>query len=66
MSQARVCSEIISRAAKIVGGEQALAQLLHQDLEDIKAWTQGSRLAPLDVYIKALDLLCDSRKKRSP
>jgi hypothetical protein len=35
-------------------------------LEDIKAWTQGSRLAPLDVYIKALDLLCDSRKKRSP
>jgi hypothetical protein len=54
---ARICREIITRAADAVGGEDALARLLSQDPEDVRAWAKGTRLAPLSVYLKALDIL---------
>ena len=66
MGHSRVCSEIITRAARAVGGEEALARALEEDPRDVKAWAQGTREAPLGVYIKALDLLFDpSRNRRS-
>lgn len=63
----RICREIITRAADAVGGEDALARLLNQDPEDVKAWAKGERLAPLSVYLKALDVLTGppSRRQRS-
>jgi hypothetical protein len=64
MSHSRVCSEIITRAARAVGGEEALARVLKQDAQDVKAWARGTREAPLGVYIKALDLLSDPGRDR--
>jgi hypothetical protein len=64
MSHSRVCSEIITRAARAVGGEEALARVLEQDPQDVKAWARGTREAPLGVYIKALDLLSDPSRNR--
>jgi hypothetical protein len=49
--------EIMRRAAAAVGGEEALAQRLRRDLEDVRAWLAGSRLAPFGVYVEALELL---------
>ena len=64
MSHSRVCSEIITRAARAVGGEEALARALKEDARDVKAWAQGAREAPLGVYIKALDLLFEAGRNR--
>jgi hypothetical protein len=63
----RICKEIIARAADAVGGEDALARLLNEDAEDVRAWTKGARLAPLSVYLKALDVLSGppNRRQRS-
>lgn len=60
----RICREIIARAADAVGGEDALARLLSQDLEDVRAWAKGTRLAPLSIYLKALDLLSGPPSRR--
>jgi len=64
MSHSRLCSEIITRAARAVGGEEALARLLQADAQEVKAWARGTREAPLGVYIKALDLLADATRNR--
>jgi hypothetical protein len=64
MSHSRVCSEIIMRAARAVGGEEALARVLQEDTQDVRAWAQGTREAPLGVYLKALDLLSDPSRNR--
>ena len=63
----RICREIITRAADAVGGEDELARLLSKDVEDERAWANGTRLAPLSVYLKALDILSGppSRRHRS-
>jgi hypothetical protein len=62
MSHSRLCSEIITRTARAVGGEEALARVLKEDPQDVKAWARGTREAPLSVYIKALDLLAKAAR----
>jgi len=64
MSHSRLCSEIITRAARAVGGEEALARLLQADAQEVKAWARGTREAPLGVYLKALDLLSDAHRNK--
>jgi len=64
MSHSRLCSEIITRAARAVGGEEALARLLQVDAQDVKAWARGTGEAPLGVYIKALDLLAEATRNK--
>jgi hypothetical protein len=63
MVHERICSEIITRAAQAAGGDDALAQLLGENAQDVRAWAQGTRLAPLGVYLKALDLLSSNRQR---
>ena len=60
----RICKEIITRAAQAVGGEDALARLLSENPQDVRAWANGTRLAPLSVYLKALDLLTGPPNRR--
>lgn len=50
MSHSRLCSEIITRTARAVGGEEALARVLKEDPQDVKAWARGTREAPERLY----------------
>ena len=49
--------EILQRAADAVGGEEELANRLHHDAKDVRVWMQGVTIAPLPVYIRALEFL---------
>jgi hypothetical protein len=49
--------EILQRAADAVGGEAELANRLHYDAKDVRVWMQGVTIAPLAVYIRALEFL---------
>jgi hypothetical protein len=49
--------EILQRAADAVGGVEELANRLHHDAKDVRVWMQGAIIAPLPVYIRALEFL---------
>jgi hypothetical protein len=49
--------EILQRAADALGGEAELANRLQYDAQDVRVWMQGVTIAPLVVYIRALNIL---------
>ena len=49
--------EILQRAADAVGGVEELANRLHHDAKDVRVWMHGGTIAPLPVYIRALEFL---------
>ena len=52
----------LRRALATVGSEERLAAELHVSLVDLSSWLSGERIAPSDVFIKALDIVAKTRR----
>jgi hypothetical protein len=57
MTDHHLYSEIMRRAAEAIGGEEALARRLRRTPAEVRAWLDGTQLAPFGVYVEALELL---------
>jgi hypothetical protein len=52
----------LRRALATVGSEERLAAELHVSLVDLSSWLSGERIAPGEVFIKALDIVARTRR----
>jgi len=50
----------LERAAEIVGGKEALCDLLQVPVRSLEAWVAGDEAPPLGVFLKAVDLISAS------
>jgi DNA-binding transcriptional regulator YiaG len=47
----------LRRALATLGSEERLAAELHVSVVDVASWLSGERIAPSEVFIKALDIV---------
>lgn len=52
----------LRRALATLGSEERLATELHVSLVDLSSWLSGERIAPGEVFIKALDIVARTRR----
>ena len=52
----------LRRALATVGSEERLAAELGVSVVDLSAWLSGERVAPADVFVKALDIVAKARR----
>lgn len=52
----------LRRALATVGSEERLAAELNVSVVDLASWLSGERIAPSDVFIKALDIVARTRR----
>ena len=52
----------LRRALATLGSEERLAAELHVSLLDLSSWLSGERIAPGEVFIKALDIVARTRR----
>ena len=52
----------LRRALATVGSEERLAAELNVSLVDLSSWLSGERIAPSEVFIKALDIVARTRR----
>lgn len=54
-----------ARAAELCGGVQALARLLGVSVGELSAWIAGTAVAPVEVYLRALEFVARTSLNRS-
>jgi len=52
----------LRRALATVGSEERLAAALEVSLLDLSSWLSGERIAPSEVFIRALDIVAKTRR----
>jgi len=52
----------LRRALATIGSEERLAAELNVSLVDLASWLAGERIAPSEVFIKALDIVARTRR----
>ena len=52
----------LRRALATLGSEERLAAELHVSVVDVSSWLSGERVAPSEVFIKALDIVARTRR----
>ena len=52
----------LRRALATVGSEERLAAELNVSLVDLASWLSGERIAPSEVFIRALDIVARTRR----
>ena len=52
----------LRRALATLGSEERLANELGVSVVDVSAWLSGERVAPGDVFMKALDIVARTRR----
>ena len=52
----------LRRALATVGSEERLAAELQVSVVDVASWLSGERVAPSEVFIKALDIVARTRR----
>ena len=52
-----VHAKALHRAAEIVGGREKLRTLLDVSVSEIEAWMAGAERPPMDVFLKAVDII---------
>ena len=52
----------LRRALATVGSEERLAAELGVSVVDLSSWLSGERVAPSDVFMKALDIVARTRR----
>ena len=52
----------LRRALATVGSEERLAAALEVSLLDLSSWLSGERIAPSEVFIKALDIVAKTHR----
>jgi hypothetical protein len=51
----------LRRALATLGSEERLAAELHVSVLDVSSWLSGERVAPGEVFIRALDIVARTR-----
>jgi hypothetical protein len=59
MDQRARYANALSRAEKILGGRARIAAFLRVPPEKIEAWLAGQEEAPLEVFLRSLDVIAD-------
>jgi hypothetical protein len=57
----RVYSSALRRAAEILGGVDRLRDLLRVPAGQLESWVAGSETPPIDVFLKAVDVISSAR-----
>jgi len=52
----------LRRALATVGSEEGLAAELQVSVVDLSSWLSGERMAPSEVFMKALDIVARTRR----
>jgi hypothetical protein len=52
-----VRTKALNRAMEIIGAKEALRQLLGVSMRQLEAWLTGSEHPPMDVFLKAVDVI---------
>ena len=52
----------LRRALATLGSEERLAAELQVSVVDVSSWLSGERVAPSEVFIKALDIVARTRR----
>ena len=52
----------LRRALATLGSEEQLAAELQVSVVDLSSWLSGERVAPAEVFIKALDIVARTRR----
>jgi hypothetical protein len=55
----RVYSKTFHKAAELLGDRKALARELRVPLADLERWIAGTTKPPLQMFLKAIDLVLD-------
>jgi hypothetical protein len=56
----------LRRALATVGSEERLAAALQVSVIDLSSWLAGERIAPGEVFIRALDIVARAGRARDP
>lgn len=69
MQQRGRYAKALSRAEKILGSRERMAAFFRVPPEQVEAWLSGDEEAPLDVFLRSLDVIADGpyaprRRKR--
>ena len=69
MQQRGRYANALSRAEKILGSRERMAAFFRVPPEKIEAWLSGDEEAPLEVFLRSLDVIADGpyaprRRKR--
>jgi hypothetical protein len=56
---ASVYSRTLQKAAHLVGGAKKLARVLRVPAKDLEAWIADEAKPPLNVFLRAVDLIID-------
>ena len=59
MEQRARYAKVISRAEEIMGSRARLAALFQVPPEKIQVWLDGEELAPLEIFLRSLDVIAD-------
>ncbi len=59
MDQRTRYAKALSRAEKILGGRARMASFLGVRPEKIQAWLDGEEPAPLEIFLRSLDVIAD-------
>ena len=59
MDQRTRYAKALSRAEKTLGGRARIAAFLGVPPEKIQAWTDGEEVAPLEIFLRSLDVIAD-------
>ena len=59
MEQRARYAKAISRAEEVMGSRARLAALFQVPPEKIQAWLDGDELAPLEIFLRSLDVIAD-------
>jgi hypothetical protein len=54
----------LARAAELCGGVQTLARLLGVPVSELSGWIAGTAVAPLEIYLRALEFVARTRLTR--
>ena len=54
----------LARAAELCGGVQALSRMLGVPVSDLSAWIAGTAVAPVEVYLRALEFIARTQLAR--
>jgi hypothetical protein len=65
VSRGTAQTRTLHRAVDLCGGVAALAKILDVPAETIAGWLDGHATLPVDIYIKALDLVARGQPRRA-
>ena len=62
----KIYSRTFQKAAELCGGQRKLARTLRVPLADLEKWIAGGDTPPINIFLKAIDLVLDETPSPAP